>query len=258
MRRFKRYLLALTTLLLVAAGAVMPFAVSRLQDARQAGTEVRAFDPFSLTLRQEADLGRTLRLVAGSNYYIKDAEQAEDVRMTQAEVRAAAEELMKKLIEFGLLENMAASYSWRIWPQVLCANDGSVSIPTWTFDSGMPDSLYFWLDDAAGKAFLITIPSIKHSRNYVYNVSSEPIYAAAENWRAFLEDYYGTEVHIARETWFDTTVEFALIFPLEAEEAGEQANFQLDLYIHFVDGFSSLSPYVSPDAIPPASAAYDS
>ena len=60
MKRMKKVLMALTTLLLMAAGAAMPFAASWAQDAYQSDPEVRSFDSFSLTLRQESDLGRSL------------------------------------------------------------------------------------------------------------------------------------------------------------------------------------------------------
>ena len=60
MRRLKNGLLVALTLLLVTAGAVMPEAVSYLQDIYGANLEERfAFDSFSLTLRQESDLGGT-------------------------------------------------------------------------------------------------------------------------------------------------------------------------------------------------------
>ena len=67
-KRLKKWMLPLFTLLLVAAGAGMPFVVSHMQDARQAEAEIRPFDSFSLTLKQEADLGRTLRTIADGSY----------------------------------------------------------------------------------------------------------------------------------------------------------------------------------------------
>lgn len=243
MRRLRRLALPLFTLLLVAAGAAMPFAASYLQDARQTEPETRSFDSFSLTLRQEADLGRTLKLIAGSDYYIEEAQQAEDARMTQAEVLAAGEELVEEMIRFGLLDTRFA-YLPTIYPQTLCAYDGSVSVSTWTLEWDIPEkesSLYVWLDDASGKAFLISAPSLHYGKSYIANAGKEPIYAQTENWRAFLADYYGTEVRIAHEEWFDSAVELALVFPLGKED---EAEFQLDLYIYFVDGFTTLNPYV--------------
>lgn len=253
MRRLKNALLVLFTLLLVAVGAVMPFAASYLQDARQTGSETRSFDSFSLTLREEADLGRTLKLVSGSDYYIAEDEEAADARMTKADVLIAAEELMKMLIQYGLVEHTTSSLP-RIWPQTLCANDGSVSIPTWALQWDMPDSLYVLMDDAVGKAFLISLPCMGYSEKYLAKNGWEPIYAQAENWRMFLADYYGTEVQIDGEEWFDTSVCFAFSFPLGGER--EQTCFQMDLYIYYTDSFTMLSPYVSPVDFPPNQSTY--
>lgn len=259
MKRLKRWALVLVTLTLAAVGAVMPFAVSWVQDARQTDPEIRSFDSFSLTLRQESDLGRTLALVSGSDYYIEEnADAEEDTRMTRVEALSAAEELLKELIQYGLLDTAVSSLP-TIWSQTLHANDESVSIPTWTMQWNLPDAgdtLYVWMDDATGKAFLISLPSERYSNKYVYNVSSEVIYASAENWRAFLEDYYGTEVQLADEEWFDYSARFSLTFPLGPAD-GEKTEYQLDLYIYFADGFTTLNPYVSPPG-PANESAYDS
>ena len=72
MRIVKRCLTVLATLLLVAAGAAMPFAASYMQDARQAGSEVWSFDPFRLTLKQEEDVSRVLDIITVLDYYLAD------------------------------------------------------------------------------------------------------------------------------------------------------------------------------------------
>ena len=246
MKRLRRLWLPLVTLLLVAAGAAMPFATSRFQDAREREAEVRDFDSFSLTLRQETDLGRTLKLVAGQDFYIAENERAGEARMTWMEVLTAGEELMTSLLQYGLIDAAASSLP-TVYPQVLCANDESGSIPTWTLDWNMEDgacNVYVWMDDAAGKAFLITLPCARSSSSYVFSVSKEPIYAQAENWRVFLENYYGTEVWLSEEEWFDYAARFTLMFALGEGGNGEQAVFQLDLFIYFTNGFATLSPYV--------------
>lgn len=259
MKRWRSALLVLVTLTLAAAGAAMPFAAAYMQDERQTDPEIRSFDSFSLTLRQEADLGRTLKLIAGSEYYIEEiAESEADARMTQVEALSAAEELIKELSQYGLL-NGAVSSLPTIWPQTLHAFDESVSIPTWAMQWNLPDkgdTLYVWMDDATGKAFLISVPSERYTNKYVYNISSEAIYASAENWRSFLEEYYGTEVSIADEEWFDASARFPLTFSLGAAEGEGQDLFQLDLYIYFADGFTTLNPYVSPPG-PANESAYD-
>ena len=126
-----------------------------------------------------------------------------------------------------------------------------------------PDSpAYIWLDDGAGKAVMISIPCMGYSEKYLAKNGTEPLYVQAENWRAFLEEYYGTNVQITGEEWFDTAARFALTFPLGGD--GEKSYFQLDLYLHFLDGFATLSPYISPfggaaaESPPPYDSSYDS
>ena len=109
---------------------------------------------------------------------------------------------------------------------------------------------------------MVSIPCPRYLKDHISNVGVEPLYAQAENWRAFLEEYYGTNVQITGEEWFDTAARFALTFPLGGD--GEKSYFQLDLYLHFLDGFATLSPYISPfggaaaESPPPYDSSYDS
>lgn len=245
MRRLKNALLVLLTLLLVAVGAVMPEAVSYIQDSYSPGLEEsRSFDSFSLTLREETDLGRTLQLIAGSDYYVEEAQASEHTSLSEGQALDAAQEVLTELVRHGLLEWLPEELSTPdVWPQTLVSEDGADAIPMWSVSwHNSPE--YIWLDDAAGKAVMITVSCPSYSSKYVFNVDSEPIFAQAENWRLFLEDYYGAEVQITDEEWFDKAVRFTLTFPLGEEQ--EQTDFQLDLYIYFADGFTTLSPYVSP------------
>lgn len=259
MRRLKNALLVLLTLLLVAAGAAMPAAVSYMQDVYGPSLEEsRSFDSFSLTLREETDLGRTLKLIAGSDYYVEEAQASEAASLSEGQALDAAQAVLTELAQHGLLDRLPQELSTPdVWPQTLISKDGTAALPMWSVSwRGGPE--YLWLDDAAGKAVMITVGCPSYSTKYVFNVDSEPIYAQAENWRQFLEDHYGTEVRIAGEEWFDPSVRFSLSFPLGGE--GEQADFQLDLYIYFADGFTTLSPHVSPVDVPQnqSTYAYDS
>ena len=248
MRRLKNGLLVALTLLLVTAGAVMPEAVSYLQDIYGANLEERlAFDSFSLTLRQESDLGGTLKLIAGADYYVEEAKASEDIRLSEKDALEAAQDVLILLANHGLLDKNAAGprSTPSVWPQTLISTDGTSAIPMWTV-SWQDNPEYVWLDDASGMAVMITVSCLSYSTQYIYNVTSEPIYAQAENWRSFLEDYYGTEVQITDEEWFDSAVRFALTFPLGEGGDQEQPLFQMDLYIYFADGFTMLSPYIWP------------
>ena len=68
MRWLKRALAPLATLLMMAAGAAMPWAVFYVQDQyEEERQEERILDLFSLTLRQETDLRETLGVVHHGN-----------------------------------------------------------------------------------------------------------------------------------------------------------------------------------------------
>ena len=47
--------------------------------------------------------------------------------------------------------------------------------------------------------------------------------------------------------WFDYTMRVALVFSLGTGE--DAAEYQLDLYNYFLDGFTTLNPYVQENAI---------
>ena len=274
MKRLKKWLLPLFTLLLVAVGAAMPFIASYMQDAQQADPDIRPFDSFSLTLQQQgADLGRILRTIASSAYYINETPMLEDAALTQGLALAAVEDLMTELVKFDLLERevLAEFSDPRVHPQmvvpVVYSNEEDINwaaagvpgpdydpflgeyteedgIPTWTITWNQPDDCHIWLDDASGKAIYIQLPDLSGLGTPDGSAAfGEKVYAAAENWRAFLEDYYSTEVQIAGEDWYDNAVKFNLSFPLGTDE--DQEVFQLDLYLYLTYGFSVLSPYVS-------------
>ncbi len=263
MRRLKNALLVAATLLLVAAGAAMPGTASYLLDAYGSRLEERvSFDSFFLTLRQETDLGRTLKLIAGSDYYVEEATASEEASLNEWDTLDAAREVLAVLSKYGLLESIPEALTTpEVWPQTIISSDETISIPMWNIS--WPDSpAYIWLDDGAGKAVMISIPCMGYSEKYLAKNGTEPLYVQAENWRAFLEEYYGTNVQITGEEWFDTAARFALTFPLGGD--GEKSYFQLDLYLHFLDGFATLSPYISPfggaaaESPPPYDSSYDS
>lgn len=273
-KRLKKWFLLLFTLLLVAAGAAMPFITSYMQDTRQAEADVRPFDSFSLTLQQQGvDLGRVLKAIASEAYYIHEVSKAEDVTLSEGLALTAAEDLLEELVEYGLLnkETLARFYNPSVQAQqvipVVYTNEENIdwpaavlpgpdydafpgeyteeaAIPTWTFTWDQPDDCWIWLDDASGKAFMITIPGLTGLG--IFDETSkfrERVYAQVDKWRLFLSDYYSTEVQVAEEEWYNSTVKFVLSFPLGVGE--DQEIFHLDLYFYFTDHFTVLSPYVS-------------
>ena len=208
MRWVKNMLLVLVTLALAATGAAMPLITSRLQDARQAGAEIRSFDSFVLTLEKKGELSRILRFLSeNQNYHFDNA--PENARMSEAEAVDAAREAVILLAQYKLispevmgaaLESAAAgiegpsAFMARI---VSSADPQAPSFVTW---------IVYWesldiridLDDASGKAYQISISDgiwpfdkDKFNKNTAsVGRSIEDMYAQAENWGRFLEEYY--------------------------------------------------------------------
>ena len=249
MRIVKRCLTVLATLLLVAAGAAMPFAASYMQDARQAGSEVWSFDPFRLTLKQEEDVSRVLEMITGMDYYIAETQHLTDARLSEGEALSAAEEILTVLIKQRLLEDPKTWTDFPgpgVWPQTMMAWDNSIAVPTWVV-SWQSDTQYIhiWLDDVSGKAFMISVPS-PPKPNPLPKSAVENVYIEMEAWRVFLENHYGVEVQVSYEEWYDTAVKFNFSFLLGGEQTDlERRFYSLDLYMYFDAGFTTLSPYVS-------------
>ena len=110
MRWLKRALAPLTALLLMAAGAAMPWAVFYVQDQyEEERQEERILDLFSLTLRQETDLRETLGVVQKGDYGISD--QAEGAVLTEEEALAAVREALTLMEDCGLADPWAAERS---------------------------------------------------------------------------------------------------------------------------------------------------
>lgn len=265
MRRPRRWLpplFILLTLLLVAAGAAMPFAVSYMQDARQTGTETRPFDSFSLTLQQKSDLGQTLRAIARNYHMVIEDEpaQMENAVLTEELALEAAEAVLVELEKHDLLykeireqfldpsvraqtviperieDANAAVLPGPDDGKVASAAVGTVTwseedgIPTWAVSCGKPYHFFIWLDDASGKAIQLSFPS--------YAAVDKDRTFLEEKWRRFVEDYYGVEAALSDHGWLDGIAQYT--FSLTLGEDEEACRLNLNLY---PDGYASIHPW---------------
>lgn len=262
MKRPRQWRLPLFTLLLVTAGAVMPFAASYMQDAQQTGAEVRPFDSFSLTLQQKSDLGETLRVIAGEYYMVIEEEtaQMENVVLTEDWALEAAEVVLDELEKHDLLykEIREQSLNPRVRMQTVIPrgdagvntavlpgpDDGKaasaavgtdirseeVGIPTWAVSCSEPYHFFIWLDDASSKAIQISFLS--------YTLADEDRSFLEKKWRQFVEDYYGVEAVLSGPHWKDDLARYTFSFTLGEDE--EVCRLYLDLYS---DGYASLRPW---------------
>lgn len=260
MNRLKSVLLAAFTLLLVAAGAAMPYAVCHVQDRRQTDAEIRSFESFRLTLRQKSDLGQALRTLAGEDCHIAEAQRSEAATRSGTEAAAAAEEILAGLVKYGLLDKrvLAEAEVPAVRPQTLFSGDGSVSIPTWNVEWGR-ENLYIWLDDLTGKALYIDVPYFRDDElpspesatppakggnsqqtELVFDgADREELYIRMENWGQFLVEHYGMEIKDLEECAYDNGgVRFLFYFDLE--DGGPP--FPMGLYLSPVYGYAWLFP----------------
>ena len=194
-------------------------------------------------------MSRVLEMITGMDYYIAETQHLTDARLSEGEALSAAEEILTVLIKQRLLEDPKTWTDFPgpgVWPQTMMAWDNSIAVPTWVV-SWQSDSQYIhiWLDDASGKAFMISVPS-PPKPNPLPKSAVENVYIEMEAWRVFLENHYGVEVQVSYEEWYDTAVKFNFSFLLGGEQTDlERRFYSLDLYMYFDAGFTTLSPYVS-------------
>ena len=246
MKVLKRWFLPLLALLLVAAGAALPYTISALQDSTvEAMRENRMLNEVNLTLQKGEDVQDVLRLLAGST---SEMEWRGRTEMTMEEAAAAAEEAMRQLDESGLtallpeLPGYDYEYTMSAEPSLIMSmNESSLSAVVWLcWAEEMP---FNWvvIDDKMGKmvrAFLNETGLENVSFNYSAAANSSTsgkdgiLYIAgsqefgveaavrrADLWRNFLSGYYGTELVFANTAGEDIEIyddgysgEFSLAF----------------------------------------------
>lgn len=257
MRWVKNMLLVLVTLALAATGAAMPLVASRLQDARQAGSEIRSFDPFVLTLEKKGELSRILRFLSENPDcdFIEDA--LENARMSEAEAVDAARQAVILLAQYKLispevmsaaLESAAAGIEG---PSAITA---CVALP---YDTQAPSfviwivyweslEILIYLDDASGKAYQISISDgiwpftgEKFDGNSAsVGRSREEMYAQAENWGRFLEEYYEVQFRdFVKDESYDSFPPVFLLY-IDLEDGKDW----LPMKLYFYDDFTRLYP----------------
>ena len=116
MRRVKNTLLFLFTMALVAAGALMPLAAAELEDAYTTNaSETWSFGDFSLTLRQDSDLKRALRVL--NTHYIL-AEYSGETVLNEDTVLETATEILEWMVKCGVLNG--EELEWLDRPSASC------------------------------------------------------------------------------------------------------------------------------------------
>lgn len=267
MKRVKNILLVLGTLIMVAAGALMPEIVSYLQDAyglnRQ---ESRSFDSFSLTLRQDSEAARLLRRLAVGNYWVEEGidwanEPVQPVHTPKQAEDAAVEalELMVKcgVMDSGVLEEMgtpdvtvsaakadsnlsaladkeaSAQAALGIVPETETETEIELLSIMWSF--WWPDSNTYsyytpmvQIDDATEKLLMAVVPM--PNDGWVIDLDNQE-----KCWTAFLEEHYGFDV-ISVEKQFHPDGAALYIFDLDPEDGEGVLRIAVDFADVFDDG----------------------
>lgn len=225
MKRVRRYILPLLTLALIAAGAAMPFAVSRSQDRRISDfREDFALNTVELTFRQGGEASIALRLIAGEHTSIPWAGKTS---LTEDEACAAALEAAAEMDRYGLLPEGALDYlkSSGQWaePVLLIGEDGASALAWECYFAG-DFSCYLRIDDATGKAvhFLVGIQPVS---------SKEDIQTLYERWSRFLTGYYGIEIVSGRRVLQEYERSPVYLFLLQADlkDGLEPCGLELEL-----------------------------
>ena len=253
MNRLKRWLLPLLTVLLIGAGAAMPWAAARVQDLYGiAGQEVWPFDPVSLTLRKDSEIGTVLRLM-GSFY--DETEWPGETNMTEEDACAAALDALTELDRYGLLEpgyisqygyvgagileRLRANGGSSATPLMFISLDGTTAIVWVCHWKGTYDPCYdILVDDATGKAVIGDIPCPHIS-------DIEAAYQRMERWRTFFQDYYGFEVTQINDQSYDDLPRF--LFLIDPEDGLGELGIMVRMYSFEMD----FSPWLEEDAPPP-------
>lgn len=260
MRWIKSALLVLFALALAALGAVMPFAASRLQDARQAGVEMQSFDSFLLTLKEKGELSQILRFFAENREYEFIEGSPEEAVLSEEEAEAAAMEAVEAMFRCGIisksvlaaLESNKAAGVDEPYVDMACVVPG-FDLQTdpqkdahiiWGVDWDAL-GIQIWLDDASGKAFQISSYNrLWDQEIYDGNASStgmtkEQLYARMDSWNMFLENYYEVKVQDIEEIPYSYAQGFFMYIDLE--DGGDR--IPMRLYMH-EDGDTLMVDYV--------------
>jgi len=202
-KAIKRWLLPFCTLLLIASGAVMPFGISRLQDAQAEKTVAsRQFSPVSLTLQQQSELRQVLPMMPQEYSWFTytgptNLSMAEAVQAAQASLQAISESVMPLTLD------MDAEVEVEMGLAVLSAdNEASAILWICSFNNSFINDYTVFIDDKSGK--MVKFASFEQSGvTYEYGIESANATADrqivvsktyAEKWQRFCQDYYGIEI----------------------------------------------------------------
>lgn len=164
MTRLKNIMVLLLAAALVAAGAVLPSAVSHFRDRNGAGKVEYADMPslqLSLTHESGLDLYEKLFLLSGDLDTLEISTQ--ETKMTAQEVEAAAFAGVQAYLDLGFLGRIPEDYHFSSYPLLVYTVDNPEQyIIVWTVEMALDAGSENWgivLDDETGKILIIEFNS---------------------------------------------------------------------------------------------------
>ena len=215
----RKWIPVLCALLLALLGAVLPFAVSVIQDANAENLrESRELNTVQLTLLRDGGIRETLQLVA-------EGEQATlpwngETRMTEEEARGAAQKMMNLMSEEGMIPT-APPYSEEYVERRVIVSWDIVRPPVivWLY---VCEDIYtetlIYIDDGTGQMVRMNVETEAPPEAYV---------SLAESWRVFLSEYYGFELLLGDEESAEGS--YRRSFPLLLDMGDRQEPCRLNL-----------------------------
>ena len=250
------------TLVLVIAGALLPYAASRLQDAytlKNLGAMM--VEPMTITLQQdEVELSPLLRLLSEERFV--RLEWNGETALTSSEVINIATDFFRllkeeELISFEEIENTKVSpavdfavataplsfvmspvymggeeegegVAITLSPFLYVSEDGEFSAVVWecSFLPGNQAEYSVYLDDSSGKAVKVNV----RSPYLDFRMQDSPLIAMlqAERWRSFCEEYYNIDMLDCQPVY---STETSMRFRMTAKLSEKQA-FAISLTIY--------------------------
>ena len=242
---WKRYWLALLTLLLVSLGAAMPWLSAKAQDARISKLqEDLELNTVSLTLLENSGMERTLHLASSNPVSIP---WEGGTALTEEEALWAAEEALDVMYSFNMISKRERSTLSKaegtVEPCLMVAEDGSSALVwdcRWA-DEDWNYSAAIAVDDVSGKAVQIDVGSpveINHmvisteANDGKYEVFREDYYIQLDMWVPFLEYYYNANLMTVAELENISEGEMKFLLRLEffGGENVQTLSLPLELY----------------------------
>ncbi|MDE7245711.1 MAG: hypothetical protein K2O18_17300 [Oscillospiraceae bacterium] len=249
MRKLRQWILLPLALLLTAAGALLPYTVSRFQDTLvENRTESRSFDPVSLTLKTGGDVLAGLRNLAGR---FDNMSWYGETNLTLEDAAEAARSVYQMLAEGGYIEDFwedSALYNLddNILPNLILSTEeaGSPSAVIWF--CSLPGGAVV-IDDESGKMVALEAQSsyvpvdYEHMEDSIATMASTgtaimdvgQLTNLADKWTAALSEYYDLEISLEAPVIQN---EFCVSFPLCFLPQDEQNSCKVMLTF-YEDGF---------------------